>query len=82
MWCEAVACRRPECLSMWGRSSNCLPGHHDSTCGGSRPTVVGKTDLDGTHAVIPTIKGKASLLGSARWTFDRNDPVDQGFLIA
>ncbi len=44
--------------------------------------VIGETDLNGTRAVIPTIKGKANLLGSARWTFDRNDPVDQGFLVA
>ena len=44
-------------------------------------TLVGETDLNGIRAVIPTIKGKANLLGSARWTFDRNDPVDSGFVV-
>jgi proline racemase len=31
---------------------------------------------------VPVIKGKANLLGSARWTFDRADPVDAGFIVA
>ncbi|WP_160006065.1 proline racemase family protein [Rhizobium sp. 18055] len=45
-------------------------------------TVIAETDLGGTRAVVPVIKGKANLLGSARWTFDRNDPVDAGFIVA
>jgi proline racemase len=45
-------------------------------------TVIAETDLGGTRAVVPVIKGKANLLGSARWTFDRTDPVDAGFIVA
>lgn len=44
--------------------------------------LVAETELNGIRAVVPTIKGKAGLLGSARWTFNRADPVDGGFLVA
>lgn len=44
--------------------------------------LLGETELNGIRAVRPSVKGKAGLLGSARWTFDHNDPVDAGFLVA
>ena len=43
--------------------------------------LVGETTLGGTRAVRPTVKGTAGLLGTARWTINRDDPVDAGFLI-
>lgn len=43
--------------------------------------LVGETHLNGVRAVRPTVKGTASLLGTARWTIDRNDPVGAGFLV-
>jgi proline racemase len=33
------------------------------------------------RAVRPTIKGTASILGTARWVIDRDDPVGAGFLV-
>jgi proline racemase len=44
--------------------------------------LIGETSLNGTRAVRPTVKGTASILGTARWVIDRNDPVGAGFLIA
>lgn len=44
--------------------------------------LVGEVDLNGVRAVRPTVKGTASLLGTARWVIDRNDPVGAGFLVA
>jgi proline racemase len=43
--------------------------------------LLGEVDLNGTRAVRPTVKGTASILGTARWTLDRNDPVGAGFLV-
>ena len=43
--------------------------------------LLGETSLNGTRAVRPTVKGKAGLLGTARWTIDRDDPVGAGFLV-
>ena len=43
--------------------------------------LIGETSLNGVRAVRPTVKGTASILGTARWTIDRNDPVGAGFLI-
>jgi proline racemase len=43
--------------------------------------LIGETTLDGRRAVRPTVKGTASILGEARWTIDRDDPVGAGFLI-
>jgi proline racemase len=43
--------------------------------------LIGETRLNGTRAVRPTVKGTAGMLGTARWTINRNDPVDAGFLI-
>jgi proline racemase len=43
--------------------------------------LIGEVSLDGTRAVRPTVKGTASILGSARWEIDRNDPVQAGFLV-
>jgi proline racemase len=37
--------------------------------------------LDGVRAVVPTVKGTAGLLGTARWIINRADPVDAGFLV-
>ena len=44
--------------------------------------LVDETSLNGTRAVRPTVKGTAGLLGTARWTIDRSDPVAAGFLVA
>lgn len=43
--------------------------------------LLGEVDLNGTRAVRPTVKGTASILGTARWVIDKNDPVGAGFLI-
>ncbi|MDW3688629.1 proline racemase family protein [Cupriavidus sp. CV2] len=43
--------------------------------------LLGEVDLNGTRAVRPTVKGTASILGTARWQIDRNDPVGAGFLV-
>ncbi|ARP82018.1 proline racemase [Bordetella genomosp. 8] len=43
--------------------------------------LLGTVDLNGTRAVRPTVKGTASILGTARWTVDRDDPVGAGFLV-
>jgi proline racemase len=43
--------------------------------------LIGETLLGGVHAVRPTVKGTASLLGTARWTIDRSDAVGAGFLV-
>lgn len=44
--------------------------------------LIGTTDLNGTRAVRPTVKGTAGLLGTARWLIDRTDPVSAGFLVS
>ncbi|TKT69456.1 proline racemase family protein [Aquamicrobium sp. LC103] len=43
--------------------------------------LIGETTLGNTRAVRPTVKGTAGLLGTARWTINRDDPVDAGFLV-
>ncbi|NPC54409.1 proline racemase family protein [Caenimonas soli] len=43
--------------------------------------LLGVVDLNGTRAVRPTVKGTASIVGTARWVIDRKDPVGAGFLI-
>jgi proline racemase len=43
--------------------------------------LIGETEINGVRAVRPTVKGTASILGTARWTIDRADPVGAGFLI-
>ncbi|WP_153100057.1 proline racemase family protein [Paraburkholderia hayleyella] len=43
--------------------------------------LLGDVDLNGTHAVRTSVKGTASILGTARWTIDRDDPVGAGFLV-
>ena len=43
--------------------------------------LLGETMLGQTRAVRPTVKGTAGLLGTARWTIDRDDPVGAGFLV-
>ncbi|VFR17079.1 Proline racemase [plant metagenome] len=43
--------------------------------------LLGEVDLGGKRAVRPTVKGTASILGTARWVIDRDDPVGAGFLI-
>ncbi len=44
--------------------------------------LIGEAKLNSVRAVRPTVKGKAGLLGTARWVIDRNDPVGAGFLVA
>ena len=43
--------------------------------------LLGEVSLGSIRAVRPTVKGTASILGTARWTIDRSDPVAAGFLI-
>lgn len=43
--------------------------------------LIGETRLDDVRAVRPTVKGSAGLLGTARWTIDRTDPVGGGFRV-
>lgn len=44
--------------------------------------LLGETTINGIRAVRPTVKGTASILGTARWTFDRDDPVGAGFIVS
>jgi len=43
--------------------------------------LLGESRLGSVRAVRPTIKGTASILGTARWVIDRDDPVGAGFLV-
>ncbi|MFC3337474.1 proline racemase family protein [Paracandidimonas soli] len=43
--------------------------------------LLGEVDLNGKRGVRPTVKGTASILGTARWNIDRNDPVGAGFIV-
>ncbi|MEP7205804.1 MAG: proline racemase family protein [Casimicrobiaceae bacterium] len=43
--------------------------------------LIGETKLGSVRAVRPTVKGTASLLGTARWVIDPRDPVGAGFLV-
>lgn len=43
--------------------------------------LLGEVDLNGKRGVRPTVKGTASILGTARWIVDRNDPVGAGFVV-
>jgi len=43
--------------------------------------LIGEATLNGTRAVRPTVKGTAGLLGTARWTINRDDAVEAGFLV-
>jgi proline racemase len=40
-----------------------------------------ETKLGEHRAVVPTVKGKANILGYAKWLMDPSDPVGQGFVI-
>ena len=44
--------------------------------------LIGETKLNGVRAVRPTVKGTASLVGTARWVIDRHDPIGAGFLVS
>lgn len=44
--------------------------------------LLGETRLGNVRAVRPTVKGTASILGTARWMIDRADPVGAGFLVS
>ena len=43
--------------------------------------LLGEVDLNGVRALRPTVKGKAGFLGGARWTLNRADSVDAGFVV-
>lgn len=43
--------------------------------------LLGEVRLGAQRAVRPTVKGTASILGTARWTIDRDDPVGAGFIV-
>src|SRR5262249_43970595 len=43
--------------------------------------LVRETRLGGQRAVVPTIKGRANIVGYARWLVDPSDPVGAGFVI-
>src|SRR5262249_26779904 len=40
--------------------------------------LIGKTHLGQEPAVRPTVKGRANIIGTARWLIDRDDPVGAG----
>jgi proline racemase len=44
--------------------------------------LLGETLINGVRAVRPTVKGTANILGTARWTFDKEDVVGAGFVVA
>jgi proline racemase len=43
--------------------------------------LVGETELGGVRALRPTVKGTATILGTARWVIDSADKVGAGFLV-
>jgi proline racemase len=43
--------------------------------------LIGETMLGKQPAVRPTVKGKANIVGTARWLIDHDDPVGAGFLV-
>lgn len=43
--------------------------------------LLGEVDLNGKRGVRPTVKGTASILGTARWVIDKKDPVGAGFVV-
>lgn len=43
--------------------------------------LLGEVDLNGKRGVRPTVKGTASIMGTARWTIDQADPVGAGFIV-
>lgn len=45
-------------------------------------SLVGETAVGGYRAVQPTIKGRAEILGNARWLLDPSDRVAAGFLLS
>jgi proline racemase len=44
--------------------------------------LVREISLDGTRAVVPTIKGTANIVGYAKWLIDPDDPVGAGFVVS
>ena len=44
--------------------------------------IEGETRVGDTRAVIPTVRGTASLTGYAKWLFDPSDPLREGFIIS
>lgn len=44
--------------------------------------LIGEAVLGSTKAVRSTVKGTASILGTARWLIDRQDPVGAGFIVS
>ena len=43
--------------------------------------LVRETEIAGKRAVVPTVKGTASVIGYAKWLLDPDDPVGKGFVI-
>lgn len=43
--------------------------------------LTGETSVGNLRAVIPTVKGTASVIGYAKWLIDPADPVGMGFVI-
>jgi proline racemase len=43
--------------------------------------LIGQTMLGKAPAVRPTVKGRANLIGTARWLIDPDDPVGAGFIV-
>lgn len=44
--------------------------------------LTSETRIGKYRAVVPTVKGRAFLIGSAKWLFDPEDPLREGFTIA
>ena len=44
--------------------------------------LIRETKLGEQRAVVPTIKGKANIIGYAKWLMDPNDPVGAGYVIS
>jgi proline racemase len=43
--------------------------------------LLGETMVDSQRAVIPTVKGTAEIIGSAKWIFNDTDPIGEGFIV-
>jgi proline racemase len=43
--------------------------------------LVEETRVADQRAVVPQIKGRANIIGTARWLIDSDDPIGKGFIV-
>ena len=58
------------------RSEGLLGGGQFEGC------AIRETQIADQQAIVPTVKGTASMLGYAKWTIDPDDPIGAGFVVS